>query len=38
MKIGIALPHLGSDATKENILKIALGATPFGLLSGFFGL
>ena len=26
MKIGITLPHFGPDATKENILKIALGA------------
>jgi len=26
MKIGISLPQFGPDATKENILKIALGA------------
>ena len=42
MKIGITLPQFGPDATKENILKIALGAekeglTQFGLVSGFFG-
>src|ERR687887_859787 len=30
MKIGITLPHLGPDATKENILKIALDAEKEG--------
>src|SRR5919201_1785682 len=31
MKIGITLPHLGPNATKENILKIALDAEKEGL-------
>ena len=30
MKIGITLPHLGPNATKENILKIALDAEKEG--------
>jgi probable F420-dependent oxidoreductase len=31
MKIGITLPHLGSNAAKDNILKIALAAEKEGL-------
>ena len=43
MKIGLALPHLGPDATKENIIKLTVDAekealTLFGLLKGLFGL
>jgi alkanesulfonate monooxygenase SsuD/methylene tetrahydromethanopterin reductase-like flavin-dependent oxidoreductase (luciferase family) len=26
MKVGLVLPHLGTEATKENIEKIAVGA------------
>ena len=37
MKIGITLPHLGSDATRENILKIALDADKEGLDSVWVG-
>lgn len=31
MKIGLALPHLGPDATKENIIKLAADAEKEGL-------
>ena len=31
MKIGLALPHLGPEATKENILQIAVDAEKEGL-------
>jgi len=31
MKIGLALPHLGPEATKENILQIAIDAEKEGL-------
>ena len=31
MKIGLALPHLGPEATKENILQIAVNAEKEGL-------
>ena len=37
MKIGITLPHLGPNATKENILKIALGAENEGFDSIWVG-
>ena len=37
MKIGINLPHFGPDATKENILKIALGAEKEGFDSIWVG-
>ena len=30
MKIGITLPHIGPNASKENILKIALDAEKGG--------
>lgn len=30
MKIGIVLPHLGSDATSDNILRVALDAEKQG--------
>jgi alkanesulfonate monooxygenase SsuD/methylene tetrahydromethanopterin reductase-like flavin-dependent oxidoreductase (luciferase family) len=37
MKIGITLPHLGPNATKENILKIALDADKEGFDSVWVG-
>jgi probable F420-dependent oxidoreductase len=37
MKIGITLPQFGPDATKENILKIALGAEKEGFDSIWVG-
>jgi hypothetical protein len=35
MKIGLALPHLGPEATKENILQIAVDAEKEGFDSLF---
>ena len=37
MKIGITLPQFGPDATKKNILKIALGAEKEGFDSIWVG-
>jgi hypothetical protein len=33
MKIGLALPHLGPDATKVNIIKLAVDAEKEGSLA-----